>query len=88
MISTLALASVGIGIALLSEEESKRLHWLEMLDLAIVAFFWVDFGREMQRQGQGRAYLASHWWELPSLIPTIPALVDVFPGFALLRVVR
>ena len=32
--------------------------------------------------------MRTHWWELPSLIPTIPALVAMFPGFALLRVAR
>lgn len=88
LISILALASVGIGIHLLSEEEGRHLAWLEAVDLAIVVYFWIDFVIAIRREGDARAYIKSHWWELPSLIPTISALVELFPGFALLRVLR
>ena len=88
VISVLALASVGIGLSLLSEEDNRGFTWLEAIDLLIVAIFWIDFVIEIRRSGNARAYLKSHWWELPSLIPTTPALLDAFPGFAFLRVVR
>jgi voltage-gated potassium channel len=88
VMSILALASVGIGLTLLSETAYARFGWLEAIDFVIVAIFWFDFIREIRRADNVRGYLVSHWWELPSLIPTISALVAMFPGFALLRVVR
>lgn len=88
LISILALASVGIGVSLLSEEDGGGFSWLEGVDLGIVAIFWIDFVLELRRAGNPRAYVKAHWWELPSLIPTTPALLDLFPGFAFLRVVR
>ncbi|HUR68799.1 MAG TPA: potassium channel family protein [Candidatus Thermoplasmatota archaeon] len=83
----LALVSVGIGIAELSEPDAASLRWLEIVDLAIVAVFWVDFMIESRRVGL-RLYVRTHWWELPSLIPLFPALIAAAPPLALVRIVR
>lgn len=84
---SLALVSVAIGLYQLSGEPTPSLTWLDFVDLFIVAVFWVDFALEARRVGP-RRYVASHWWELPSLIPAIPALVGAFPAVAIVRVLR
>lgn len=83
----LALVSVVIGFYQLSLEPTAGITWLDGLDLAIVAAFWIDFVREARRIG-ARRYVRTHWWELPSLIPAIPALVTAFPPIAIVRIVR
>lgn len=88
-LSALAIASVSIGLYQLSQDEpGTAMTWLDWLDLAIVAFFWVDFVTETRRWGSLGAYVKKHWWELPSLIPAVPALVAVFPAAGLLRALR
>jgi voltage-gated potassium channel len=88
-LSALAIGSVAIGFLQLSRADGDtRMTWLDWLDLAIVAVFWVDFVTEVRRWGSLRAYARKHWWELPSLIPALPALAAVFPPAPFLRALR
>jgi voltage-gated potassium channel len=87
LLVTLALLSVAIGIYQISGEPSTGFTWLDALDFAIVAAFWVDFVLEARRVGYAK-YVRTHWWEVPSLIPAIPALVAAFPAVALVRALR
>lgn len=87
-LSVLAIVSVAIGIySMTHEPESTLMTPLDWVDLGIVGIFWVDFVMEARRWGT-RRYVRSHWWEVPSLIPAVPALVAVFPATALLRALR
>lgn len=87
-ISALAVVSVAIGVYGLSQDERAAFTWLDWIDLAIVAVFWVDFVLEARRRGGFGAYSRRHWWELPSLIPPLPALVAAVPAVALVRALR
>lgn len=87
LISALAIVSVAIGLHQLSLPDERPFSWLDAVDIAIVAVFWADFVMEARRVGL-RPYVRRHWWELPSLIPTVPQLVAVFPGLAVVRIVR
>lgn len=88
-LSILAIASVSIGLYQLSQpDDGPRMTWLDWLDLAIVAVFWIDFVTEVRRWGSFSTYVKKHWWELPSLLPAIPAIVAVFPAAGLLRALR
>lgn len=94
-ITVLALVSVGIGLyQLATEPEHPTFTWLDAVDLLIVAVFAWDLVASARRSGNARRYVATHWWELPSLVPSSAGLllgvsgISLVRGFRLVRVVR
>ena len=88
-ISVLALISVGIGLYDVRRmRESSRFTWFDILDLAIVAIFIVDFVWSAIGSGNWRSYARRHWYEIPSLIPVTGNMVFGAQAVPLLRSLR
>jgi|GEM_PF-1480232 len=94
-ISTLAIVSVAIGLYDLARPRtSPDLTWLDVVDLAIVAIFIIDFVVSAHASGDWARYARKHWYEIPSLIPltgNMTAGADAIPllrGLRLVRLVR
>jgi voltage-gated potassium channel len=88
LISLLALVSVGIGLYDVSRHGQRHFNWLDLLDLAIVAVFIVDFVISARANGDWGDYLRRHWFELPALIPITGGLVAKASAVSLVRGVR
>lgn len=89
LISTLAIVSVLIGVWQLTHEaENPSFSWLDVVDLAIVAVFIVDFVWQARKCGDWGLYLRRHWWEIPSLIPASGIIVRGVPAISLVRGIR
>jgi len=94
-ISILAIISVAIGVYDFNRPRADA-HFtpLDVLDLAIVGIFIVEFVHSARASRNWRAYLKQHWYELPSLIPVTGNMVagaDAVPllrGLRLVRLVR
>jgi voltage-gated potassium channel len=91
-ISVLALVSVGIGVYDLARPRtSAALTWLDILDLAIVAVFIIDFIVSAVRSGKASDYVKRHWYEIPAMIPLTGNMVagaEFVPFLRALRLVR
>lgn len=94
-ISALAVISVAIGIYDFNRLRADA-HFtpLDVLDLAIVSIFIVDFVSSARASGSWRRYIKEHWYEIPTLIPVTgnmvqgAAAVPLLRGLRLVRVVR
>lgn len=88
-ITVLALVSVAIGLyQLATEPEHPTFTWLDAVDLVIVAIFAGDLVYHARRSGSPWRYVARHWWELPSLIPSSAGLLLGVSGISLVRGLR
>ena len=88
-ISILALISVAIGIYDLSRDRSgSHFTWYDIVDLAIVGIFIIDFVWSAIGSGNWRAYIRRNWYEIPSLIPITGNMIVGAEAVPLLRSLR
>jgi voltage-gated potassium channel len=88
VIAALALISVAIGIYDLARPHPPGFTWLDLLDLAIVAVFIIDFAISAHACGSWAKYTRAHWFELPALLPLTGGMVSGSSAIPLLRSVR
>lgn len=89
IISSLALISVAIGVYELARPRIRPgFNAVDILDLAIVGVFILDFIRHARQSGNAWAYAGRHWWELPTLIPITGGIAHGLEGFSIIRGLR
>jgi voltage-gated potassium channel len=94
-ISALAVVSVAIGLYDIARPRTTtEWRWYDVLDLAIVVVFIIDFIVSAARSGDWKTYTRKHWYELPALIPITGNLavgseaIPLLRGLRLVRLVR
>lgn len=88
-ISVLAVISVGIGIYDLARPPtSAEFRPIDIIDLAIVLVFVIEFTWSAVKSGHPGQYVKKHWYELPAMIPITGNMVVGASYITLLRGVR